>query len=152
MWCCPFFTCVILCFAVLLFLFGLFCSKRMLVIRLISKVLDPISVFIISPCLRYFPYPSSSRFRFSFKYFSSINRFLSSCLREIMFRVSSWKENLPHFIFQPRTVAGFRGTVRYASVNAHKNKVSVYLGWKNSMHYKLIPTWGFCVTSFCQEI
>lgn len=25
---------------------------------------------------------------------------------------------------QPRTVAGFRGTVRYASVNAHKNKVS----------------------------
>lgn len=24
---------------------------------------------------------------------------------------------------QPRTVAGFRGTVRYASVNAHKNKV-----------------------------
>lgn len=26
---------------------------------------------------------------------------------------------------QPRPVAGFRGTVRYASVNAHKNKVSV---------------------------
>lgn len=23
----------------------------------------------------------------------------------------------------PRTAAGFRGTVRYASVNAHKNKV-----------------------------
>lgn len=26
--------------------------------------------------------------------------------------------------FQPRPVAGFRGTVRYASINAHKNKVS----------------------------
>lgn len=26
---------------------------------------------------------------------------------------------------QPRTVAGFRGTVRYASVNAHKNKVGL---------------------------
>lgn len=25
---------------------------------------------------------------------------------------------------QPRNVAGFRGTVRYASVNAHKNRVS----------------------------
>jgi len=24
----------------------------------------------------------------------------------------------------PRTAAGFRGTVRYASLNAHKNKVS----------------------------
>lgn len=24
----------------------------------------------------------------------------------------------------PRTAAGFRGTVRYASVNAHKNKVN----------------------------
>ncbi|CDQ97374.1 unnamed protein product, partial [Oncorhynchus mykiss] len=28
----------------------------------------------------------------------------------------------PFVSFQPRTVAGFRGTVRYASVNAHKNK------------------------------
>ena len=28
--------------------------------------------------------------------------------------------------FQPRTVAGFRGTVRYASVNAHKNKVCIF--------------------------
>lgn len=28
-------------------------------------------------------------------------------------------------LFQPRAVAGFRGTVRYASVNAHKNKVAV---------------------------
>lgn len=28
-------------------------------------------------------------------------------------------------VVQPRTVAGFRGTVRYASVNAHKNKVGV---------------------------
>lgn len=26
---------------------------------------------------------------------------------------------------QPRPVAGFRGTVRYASINAHKNKVSM---------------------------
>ena len=25
----------------------------------------------------------------------------------------------------PRQAAGFRGTVRYASINAHKNKVSV---------------------------
>ena len=25
----------------------------------------------------------------------------------------------------PRTAAGFRGTVRYASINAHRNKVSV---------------------------
>jgi len=25
----------------------------------------------------------------------------------------------------PRTAAGFRGTVRYASLNAHKNKVSI---------------------------
>lgn len=25
----------------------------------------------------------------------------------------------------PRTAAGFRGTVRYASINAHKNKVIV---------------------------
>jgi len=25
----------------------------------------------------------------------------------------------------PRSAAGFRGTVRYASINAHKNKVSV---------------------------
>lgn len=31
------------------------------------------------------------------------------------------------FVCQPRPVAGFRGTVRYASVNAHKNKVSIYL-------------------------
>lgn len=30
----------------------------------------------------------------------------------------------PASCVQPRTVAGFRGTVRYASVNAHKNKVS----------------------------
>lgn len=29
-----------------------------------------------------------------------------------------------HLISQPRPVAGFRGTVRYASINAHKNKVS----------------------------
>lgn len=28
------------------------------------------------------------------------------------------------FFSQPRSVAGFRGTVRYASINAHKNKVS----------------------------
>lgn len=28
----------------------------------------------------------------------------------------------------PRAVAGFRGTVRYASVNAHKNKVCVIDG------------------------
>lgn len=28
------------------------------------------------------------------------------------------------FLLQPRPVAGFRGTVRYASVNAHKNKVN----------------------------
>lgn len=27
-------------------------------------------------------------------------------------------------LLQPRNVAGFRGTVRYASVNAHKNRVS----------------------------
>lgn len=27
----------------------------------------------------------------------------------------------------PRAAAGFRGTVRYASINAHKNKVSVIL-------------------------
>lgn len=26
----------------------------------------------------------------------------------------------------PRTAAGFRGTVRYASLNAHKNKVSQF--------------------------
>lgn len=26
----------------------------------------------------------------------------------------------------PRTAAGFRGTVRYASLNAHKNKVNIY--------------------------
>lgn len=32
---------------------------------------------------------------------------------------------MPVFICQPRPVAGFRGTVRYASVNAHKNKVSI---------------------------
>lgn len=31
------------------------------------------------------------------------------------------------FVCQPRPVAGFRGTVRYASVNAHKNKVSICL-------------------------
>lgn len=31
------------------------------------------------------------------------------------------------FVRQPRPVAGFRGTVRYASVNAHKNKVSIHL-------------------------
>lgn len=27
---------------------------------------------------------------------------------------------------QPRSAAGFRGTVRYASINAHKNKVSLH--------------------------
>lgn len=27
----------------------------------------------------------------------------------------------------PRAAAGFRGTVRYASINAHKNKVSILL-------------------------
>lgn len=26
----------------------------------------------------------------------------------------------------PRSAAGFRGTVRYASLNAHKNKVSIH--------------------------
>lgn len=37
----------------------------------------------------------------------------------------------------PRTAAGFRGTVRYASLNAHKNKVSqfyfieLYILWLN---------------------
>lgn len=29
----------------------------------------------------------------------------------------------------PRAAAGFRGTVRYASINAHKNKVSLYFSW-----------------------
>lgn len=33
----------------------------------------------------------------------------------------------PASCVQPRTVAGFRGTVRYASVNAHKNKVGAAL-------------------------
>jgi hypothetical protein len=28
----------------------------------------------------------------------------------------------------PRAAAGFRGTVRYASINAHKNKVSFVVG------------------------
>lgn len=32
------------------------------------------------------------------------------------------------FPLQPRNVAGFRGTVRYASVNAHKNRVSAEPG------------------------
>ena len=26
----------------------------------------------------------------------------------------------------PRNIVGFRGTVRYASINAHKNKVVIY--------------------------
>jgi len=33
----------------------------------------------------------------------------------------------------PRTAAGFRGTVRYASLNAHKNKVSII--------YLFVPIW-----------
>lgn len=37
----------------------------------------------------------------------------------------------------PRAAAGFRGTVRYASINAHKNKVSVQT--RNfSIKFKLI--------------
>lgn len=32
---------------------------------------------------------------------------------------------------QPRNVAGFRGTVRYASVNAHKNRVSGRAGLRD---------------------
>ncbi len=32
----------------------------------------------------------------------------------------------------PRAAAGFRGTVRYASVNAHKNKVNQFKGDKSS--------------------
>lgn len=39
--------------------------------------------------------------------------------------MDSYYETLLNVLLQPRTVAGFRGTVRYASINAHKNKVSV---------------------------
>ena len=34
----------------------------------------------------------------------------------------------------PRAVAGFRGTVRYASINAHKNKVVGYVGRRSCYH------------------
>lgn len=37
--------------------------------------------------------------------------------------MTSLLSNFALWCVQPRTVAGFRGTVRYASVNAHKNKV-----------------------------
>lgn len=47
---------------------------------------------------------------------------------DVLFDWIIWLTVLP---VQPRTVAGFRGTVRYASVNAHKNKVSciIIVAW-----------------------
>lgn len=39
-------------------------------------------------------------------------------------RTGQWLKFLVFSPLQPRNVAGFRGTVRYASVNAHKNRVS----------------------------
>lgn len=42
------------------------------------------------------------------------------------------------FVCQPRPVAGFRGTVRYASVNAHKNKVSIYLCYSSCSFFGMI--------------
>ena len=36
----------------------------------------------------------------------------------------------PLLISKPRPVAGFRGTVRYASINAHDNKVTYFLLWR----------------------
>jgi len=33
-----------------------------------------------------------------------------------------------------RAAAGFRGTVRYASINAHKNKVSL---WRQPVSFKI---------------
>lgn len=56
--------------------------------------------------------------------------------------VSFWQwESFPFSILrQPRAVAGFRGTVRYASINAHRNRVSSLIcirsiswSWKQSV-------------------
>ena len=39
----------------------------------------------------------------------------------------------------PRAAAGFRGTVRYASVNAHKNKVSTHtVAYRNLLFLSFI--------------
>lgn len=56
---------------------------------------------------------------------------------DVLFDWIIWLTVLP---VQPRTVAGFRGTVRYASVNAHKNKVSciIIVAW----------SWFVCLSLF----
>lgn len=49
--------------------------------------------------------------------------------------------------FQPRPVAGFRGTVRYASINAHKNKVSMNTKiWLSTLSlWLLLSTLTICI-------
>lgn len=43
---------------------------------------------------------------------------------------------------QPRNVAGFRGTVRYASVNAHKNRVSGRCGLRQVVAMGVRSEWS----------
>lgn len=45
---------------------------------------------------------------------------------------------------QPRNVAGFRGTVRYASVNAHKNRVSGWAGTREGKTVQAQVRGGVC--------
>lgn len=53
----------------------------------------------------------------------------------------------------PRTAAGFRGTVRYASVNAHKNKVNnvIYL-WKYHLSTVALPVSFLCTHCYACDV
>lgn len=50
---------------------------------------------------------------------------------------------------QPRPVAGFRGTVRYASVNAHKNKVSTCDAAPCGHTFPHVPSWRIIQHKVC---
>lgn len=69
-------------------------------------------------------------------------------------RVCFWQWESSYFsiLWQPRAVAGFRGTVRYASINAHRNRVSISIyiisiscSWKQSVIQLLLISFFFIV-------
>ena len=54
----------------------------------------------------------------------------------------------------PRAAAGFRGTVRYASVNAHKNKVIInkcliFIFKSTQRQFCVSMTLYYCMLSYC---
>lgn len=71
---------------------------------------------------------------FFFYYFQSnfaMGRLPNNCKKVYMldFGLARQYTTISGEVRPPRAAAGFRGTVRYASVNAHKNKVSLFLNY-----------------------